>query len=71
MKNNQPRRLFVCLEGFDLNDVDAIEAFAQRVWEQAMTSWKPTTLETTRGSHMSDDDGIEEWFTEARATRPT
>jgi len=29
------KRLFFSLEGIDLNDDDALEALAQRIWEQA------------------------------------
>jgi hypothetical protein len=33
------KRLFFSLEGIDLNDDDALEAFAHRIWEQATAAW--------------------------------
>lgn len=40
MSNNEPKKLFFSLKGVDLDDDDALEAFTQQVWEQAMASWK-------------------------------
>jgi len=33
------KKLFFSLEGVDLNDDDAIEAFATQVWEHVTAAW--------------------------------
>jgi len=33
------KRLFFSLEGIDLNDDDALEAFATQVWEHVTAAW--------------------------------
>lgn len=46
MKN---KRLFFSLEGVDINDDDALAAFAQRVWQQATAAFtaEPDEADTT------------------------
>ena len=39
-------RFFFSLEGIDINDDDALEAFATQVWEQVTAAWR-----------QPDDDG--------------
>ena len=34
------KRLFFSLEGVDINDDDALAAFAQHVWEQGAAEWE-------------------------------
>lgn len=39
MSSNQPKKLLFSLTGVDLDDDDALEAFAKQVWEQAMAEF--------------------------------
>lgn len=39
MNDNEPRELLFSLKGVDLNDDDALKAFAQHVWEEATAAF--------------------------------
>jgi hypothetical protein len=54
---NDDEKLFFSLKGVDISDDDALEAFAQQVWEQAsaaFTQVPETTKETTDNRHDND-----------------
>jgi len=55
------KRLFFSLEGTDLNDDDALEALAHRIWEQATAEFGQSAYTTqsdskTAGERGSNDD---------------
>jgi len=55
------KRLFFSLEGIDLNDDDALEALAHRIWEQATAEFAQTADTTqsdgeTEGKRGTSDD---------------
>jgi len=39
MSSNQPKKLLFSLKGVDMDDDDALKAFAQQVWEQVMAEF--------------------------------
>ena len=47
------KRLFFSLEGVDINDDDALAAFAQQVWEQATAAF---TEEQDNDETETDND---------------
>ncbi len=53
MSSNQPKKLLFSLKGVDMDDDDALEAFAKQVWEQAMAAWKSGDNDADTGeSHV-------------------
>jgi len=45
--NGTASRLFFSLQGVDIDDDAALEAFAQRVWQQATNEWRTTMTNNT------------------------
>ena len=54
------KRLFFSLEGVDINDGDALAAFAQQVWEQATAAFKEEQDNTDESDETEVDRGIED-----------
>ena len=50
-------RLFFSTEGLDWNDDAAIEAFAQRVWEQATAAFTEDDLQHEQTEDTEPDQG--------------
>jgi len=54
------KKLFFSLQGVDFNDDEAIDAFARRVWEQAVVAFDEEQ-DTAQESDKTDvDRGIED-----------
>jgi len=53
------KRLFFSLEGVDINDDDALAAFAQQVWEKA-AAFKEEQDNTDESDETEVDRGIED-----------
>ncbi|HEY7824026.1 MAG TPA: hypothetical protein VIG24_14390, partial [Acidimicrobiia bacterium] len=47
------KKLFFSLQGVDFNDDEAIDAFARRVWEQAVVAFGE---EPTQGEQSTDNE---------------
>ena len=52
------KKLFFSLQGVDVNDDDALAAFAQRVWEQATAAFTEEQHNDESSEDTGDDRGI-------------
>lgn len=58
MNNNRPKKLLLSLQRVDLDNDDALEAFAQRVWEQAIAAFGEGCNNQCEIEEDGDDRGI-------------
>ena len=54
------KKLFFSLQGVDINDDEALEAFARRVWEQATAAFTEEQDNTDESDETEVDRGIKD-----------